>query len=235
MKSKTESRDVTMTAAQPQVKTGAGIDYSPKAEQELTVYSVTKRVIDIIGATFGLILLSPVFLLVAVLIKLDSRGPAIHKQERLGLNGETFMFYKFRSMVSGAHKQKESLNHLNGASGPMFKIKEDPRITRIGNFLRKSSIDELPQLFNVLKGEMSLVGPRPPLPEEVREYTKEQVERLTIIPGITGLWQVLGRSDLTFDEQIYLDRVYIKNQSVWLDLGLLLLTIPAVLSRRGAY
>ena len=138
-------------------------------------------------------------------------------------------------MKKGAQEERDDVIHLNEASGPIFKIRNDPRMTKIGYLLRRSSLDELPQFINVLKGEMSLVGPRPPIPEEVEEYTSEQLKRLAVTPGISCLWQVLGRSELTFDDQVYLDSLYIDNQSVFLDLAVILLTIPAVLTRRGAF
>jgi lipopolysaccharide/colanic/teichoic acid biosynthesis glycosyltransferase len=143
--------------------------------------------------------------------------------------------YKFRSMRVGAEREKASLRGRNEASGPLFKIRDDPRVTRTGRFLRRFSIDELPQLLNVLEGSMSLIGPRPPLPEEVREYSEKQLKRLRTIPGMTGVWQVSGRSQLGFEEMVKLDLYYVDNWSVWLDLAILMLTIPAALSRKGAY
>ncbi|HEX7702229.1 MAG TPA: sugar transferase [Kofleriaceae bacterium] len=196
---------------------------------------MTKRAIDIVGAVIGLIVLAPVMLLVALALRLSGRGPVIFAQERCGLGGRRFRFYKFRTMVEDAEDQRASLVHLNEMRGPVFKISRDPRITRIGAVLRKSSIDELPQLWNVLRGEMSLVGPRPPLPEEVARYDARQAQRLTVIPGITGLWQVSGRSSIDdFDTWLELDLAYARRWSLWLDLRILAKTIVVVISARGA-
>jgi len=186
-------------------------------------YYFFKRVIDIIGSLFGLILLSPIFLIVSLMIKKeDSEGPVFFSQNRVGRNGKLFKMYKFRSMCIDAEKRLELLLEHNEIDGPMFKIKDDPRVTKIGKFIRKTSIDELPQLWNVLKGEMSLVGPRPPLLREVKEYSSYDSQRLLVKPGCTGLWQVSGRSSVGFDEMIYLDLKYIKNQSILSDLKIML-------------
>lgn len=194
-----------------------------------------KRTIDVIGSTVGLIVLSPLFLLLIVAVKLTSRGPAFFVQDRCGLNGRVFRFYKFRTMVVDAEERKAELQHLNEMSGPVFKIARDPRVTRLGSFLRKSSVDELPQLLNVLKGDMSLVGPRPPLPSEVELYNSRQAQRLGIIPGITGLWQVSGRSQLQdFDQWLELDLQYARQWTFGLDARILLKTIFVVLLGRGA-
>ena len=196
---------------------------------------IIKRVIDFTVALLGLIFLAPLMALIALAIKLDSPGPAIFSQERVGKDGKRFGIYKFRSMVPEAEEQKSELLNLNEADGPLFKIKNDTRITRLGRLLRKLSLDELPQLYNVLRGEMSLIGPRPNLPAEVEQYQSWHRRRLEIVPGITGLWQVSGRSDLTFDEMALLDIYYIENWSLALDIKLMAQTIPAVLLRRGAY
>jgi len=172
---------------------------------------------------------------VAAAIRLDTPGPVLYASPRIGRDGQRFMMYKFRSMVVDADEQKEALLDLNEADGPLFKIKEDPRLTRIGKFIRRRSLDELPQFYNVLRGQMSLVGPRPPLPEEVASYRPWHRQRLAVVGGLTGLWQVSGRSDLTFDELCLLDIYYIENWSVGLDVRILLQTIPHLLSRRGAY
>lgn len=198
-------------------------------------YLFFKRLFDIIISFFALIVLFPLLIIVALVIKLDSRGPVIFIQKRVGKDGEEFLFYKFRSMVHGAERLKEHLHHLSETDGPIFKIKHDPRITRIGRFLRKTSIDELPQFFNVLKGNMSLVGPRPPLPEEVAKYTPHQLKRLSIKPGLTCLWQISGRSNISFYEWIELDIYYINYMSFLLDLKILIRTIPVVITGRGAY
>jgi len=194
----------------------------------------TKRVMDIVISSVCLIVLSPLFLIVSLLIKMTSEGPVFFKQDRSGLYYRTFTMYKFRSMVVDAEERKRDLRHLNEMDGPIFKIRNDPRITGIGEWIRKTSIDELPQLINVLKGEMSLVGPRPHPVEEVREYTSWQRRRLSMKPGITGLWQIGGRSDTTFAESMKHDLNYIDNWSLWLDIKILLRTIPAILSGKGA-
>ena len=194
-----------------------------------------KRTFDYVFSLIGLICLSPLFLILAVLIKMDSHGPVFYKQRRVGKNGEFFYMYKFRSMVVNADQLKGKLKSFNEVKGPAFKIKDDPRITRIGKFIRKYSLDELPQLLNVLKGEMSLIGPRPPLPNEVEQYTDWDWRRLEVVPGITGLWQVSGRSELTFEQWVNLDIYYIENWSLWMDLKILLKTIPVVIKGEGAY
>lgn len=194
-----------------------------------------KRVLDVTVAVIAIILTSPIMLITALFIKLESPGPVIFKQVRVGKDGEHFYCYKFRSMYVDAEQRLRELQAKNEADGPVFKMKRDPRVTRVGRVIRKLSIDELPQLFNVLKGEMSLVGPRPALPSEVAKYTYEQIGRLHAIPGITGLQQVSGRSDLDFKRWVELDLQYIAEQSIWKDFEILLRTIPAVLLGRGAY
>lgn len=194
-----------------------------------------KRAFDMAASLLGLAVLSPLFLVVAVLIKLDSRGPVFFRQLRAGKDGREFWFYKFRSMIEDAEELKESLMHLNELEGPVFKISEDPRVTAVGRFLRRTSLDELPQLINVLRGEMSLVGPRPPLPCEVENYEGWQREKLTVVPGITCLWQISGRNHIGFTEWMRLDIEYIRRQSLGLDVRILARTVPAVLSRKGAY
>jgi exopolysaccharide biosynthesis polyprenyl glycosylphosphotransferase len=196
---------------------------------------IMKRIVDIALSLIGLVAVLPVFLIVALAIKIDSRGPVFFKQLRVGKNGSFFYMYKFRSMVANAEELKEKLFSINEATGPVFKIKKDPRVTRVGAFIRKYSIDELPQLINVLRGDMSLIGPRPPLPNEVEQYSDYHWRRLDVKPGITGLWQVSGRSNLSFDEWVNLDIYYIENWSISLDIKILLNTIPAVLKGQGAY
>jgi exopolysaccharide biosynthesis polyprenyl glycosylphosphotransferase len=194
-----------------------------------------KRAMDLIVIA---IVAVPALLLAAVIalaIKLDSPGPVLYSGERVGRNGKRFQMFKFRSMVMGADRQKRELQKFNEADGPIFKIRDDPRLTRVGRIIRRLSLDELPQLYNVLLGHMSLVGPRPPLPEEVAEYKPWHRQRLSVIGGLTGLWQVSGRSDLTFDELCLLDIYYIENWSLALDLRILLQTIPHTLFSRGAY
>ncbi|HEY7351018.1 MAG TPA: sugar transferase [Ktedonobacterales bacterium] len=194
-----------------------------------------KRGMDISIAGLILLLGSPIWLLTALAIKLDSRGPILFKQERLGYQGLPFMLYKFRSMHNRAERAMAGLRPQNQISGPMFKLKDDPRRTHVGKLIRKTSIDEIPQLLNVLKGDMSLVGPRPPLGSEVAQYEEWEKGRLEVRPGMTGLWQVRGRSELDFDEMVLLDLYYIENWSLRLDIQILLQTIPAVLFSRGAY
>jgi exopolysaccharide biosynthesis polyprenyl glycosylphosphotransferase len=194
-----------------------------------------KRVIDLAGALVALVVLSPLMLLVTLLVKLESRGPVLYRSSRIGKNGRPFTFLKFRSMVDGADRHRKQLTHLNEVDGPVFKISRDPRVTRVGRLLRITSIDEIPQFLNVLRGDMSLVGPRPPISEEVEQYEPWQLRRLDVKPGITCLWQISGRSTLSFREWMRLDLEYIKHRSFWLDMRILLRTIPAVLSREGAY
>jgi len=194
-----------------------------------------KRFMDIAFSAAGLILLSPVFLVIILAIKLNSPGQVFYISKRCGKKSKVFNFYKFRSMYKDADKHKESLRHKSEVKGPIFKIKEDPRITSVGSFLRKYSLDELPQLINVFKGDMSLVGPRPPTPDEVEKYDLWHMRRLEIRPGITCLWQVRGRSDLSFYKWVKWDLWYIDNWSVGLDLQILFWTIPAVFKSKGAY
>ncbi|HDP97804.1 MAG TPA: sugar transferase [bacterium] len=193
-----------------------------------------KRTIDIICSLIFLILLSPVFLITIVAIKLDSRGPIFFKQIRSGVNGRKFTLYKFRSMEVGAEMKKKQLEKMNEMDGPVFKIKHDPRITRVGRFIRKLSIDELPQLFNVLKGDMSIVGPRPPLPVEVEMYEMWQRRRLSLKPGLTCIWQVSGRNSINFERWMEMDLEYIDNWSIWLDFKLLFKTFFVVMFGYGA-
>ena len=200
-----------------------------------TYRKLVKRPFDIASSLLGLLLLSPVFLLIAVLIKLDSPGPVFFRQRRVGKSGRQFTFYKFRSMVQEAEELKKRLLHLNEVDGPAFKISDDPRVTQVGRLLRRTSADELPQLWNVLRGDMSLVGPRPPLPSEVEHYEHWQREKLEVVPGITCLWQISGRSHIGFTEWMRLDIEYIRKQSLGLDVKILARTLPAVVSRRGAY
>ena len=197
---------------------------------------IFKRLMDILLSIVAVIAGSPVFLITALLVKVTSPGPIIFSQVRVGKHGRHFKFYKFRSMYIDAEARKAELLKLNeSGDGVIFKMKRDPRITPIGRFIRKFSIDELPQLFNVLLGDMSLVGPRPPLPSEVRTYSLEERKRLNITPGITCLWQVSGRSELPFSKQIALDKEYIASQSMWKDFLILLRTIPAILTGKGAW
>lgn len=194
-----------------------------------------KRAIDVGLIIVSTPLLLPLMLFISLLIRLDSPGPALFRQQRVGKGGKLFTCYKFRTMVRDAEKRRAELEALNEADGPIFKIRHDPRVTRVGRFLRRSSLDELPQLWNILLGEMSMVGPRPALPSEVECYEPWHQRRLEVLPGLTGMWQVLGRSNTSFDEMVRLDIYYAENWSVGMDLRILLQTIPAVLFGRGAY
>ncbi len=198
-------------------------------------YRLTKRILDLVLALAGLLLLLPLLPPIIVLIKLDSKGPIFFTQKRVGRGGRLFTCYKFRSMVDNAELLKSHLASLNEATGPAFKIREDPRITAIGAFLRRSSLDEVPQLFNVVLGQMSVVGPRPQIPTEVELYEPWHRRRLEVKPGITCLWQISGRSHLSFDDWMRLDLDYIRNRCLRLDLEILFKTIPAVMARKGAY
>lgn len=207
-----------------------GLRRTPTSEVALA----GKRALDLVGSAFGILFAGPVMLGTAILIKASSPGPVFFKQTRAGRNGRKFKMFKFRSMVVDAEAQKTKLMHLNEMSGPVFKITRDPRITRIGAFIRRTSIDELPQLFNIFMGDMSLVGPRPPLPSEVEQYKPWQRRRLSVKPGLTGLWQVSGRNNVDFEEWMALDLRYIDDWSLWLDVKIILRTVPAVLFKTGA-
>ena len=225
------SSSVVRSSATQKIETTKKIEF-----EEKKTYTMIKRGMDIIGASMGLIFLSWLFLIVAVLIKIeDPKGTVFFKQVRVGKNGKTFYMYKFRSMVSDAEEKLKDLLKYNEIEGAMFKLKEDPRVTKIGKFIRKTSIDELPQLWNVLKGEMSLVGPRPPLPREVKEYTNYDKQRLLVIPGCTGLWQVSGRNSLNFKQMVELDIEYISNRTVLLDIKIIYKTVFLFLGSKNAF
>ncbi|HRF59592.1 MAG TPA: sugar transferase [Fimbriimonadaceae bacterium] len=198
-------------------------------------YFKRKLILDRLGSLILILLLSPVFLVLMLLVKLTSKGPIFYVSTRVGLCGRKFGFIKFRSMYQDADQRLAELQAQNEKDGPIFKMKNDPRVTPLGRFLRKFSLDELPQLFNVLKGDMSLVGPRPPIPHEVEKYDERCLQRLTVKPGITCFWQIMGRSNLSFDEWIDLDQKYIREMSILLDLKILVLTPAAVLRGEGAY
>lgn len=200
------------------------------------MYRITKRVFDIFASLLGLVLLSPVFLIISVSIKVnDYHGPVFYSQIRVGKKGKKFKMFKFRSMVTDADELLKRLEKDNEISGAMFKLKNDPRITKVGKFIRKYSLDELPQLLNVLLGTMSLVGPRPPLVKEVEKYSNWDMQRLYVKPGCTGMWQVGGRNDVDFDEMVRLDLEYIKNRSIWLDLKIIFKTVVIMIRPNGAY
>lgn len=199
-------------------------------------YIFTKRCFDFIASLTGIAFLSGLFVIIALLIKLDDpHGKVFYSQTRLGKDGQKFEMWKFRSMISGADKMVDQLIQKNDVEGAMFKIKDDPRVTRVGRFIRKYSLDELPQLYNVLRGDMSLVGLRPPLPREVATYTNYDRQRLLVIPGVTGLWQVSGRNELSFSEMVTLDISYINHACISQDLKILLKTVLVVIHPSGAY
>ena len=202
--------------------------------EDIPIYEWNKRILDCVLSFIGLIILSPLFVIVAVLIKVSDRnGPVFFTQVRVGKDGKEFKIYKFRSMYSNAEEQLEQLLKYNEISGAMFKMKDDPRITKVGKVIRKTSIDELPQLLNVLKGEMSLVGPRPPLQREVANYTEYEKQRLLIKPGCTGLWQVSGRNTVNFKEMVEMDLTYIQNRSTLLDIIIMLKTVKGMIVGEG--
>ena len=209
---------------------------TPISLEESKSYLILKRLLDIVGSSLGLLILSPFLVLLAIIIKLEDKKASIFfSQNRVGLDGKTFKMFKFRSMVSDAEERLANLLQQNETTGAMFKIANDPRVTKVGRFIRKTSLDELPQLWNVLKGEMSLVGPRPPLPREVAEYTSYDLQRLSVVPGCTGLWQVSGRSNIGFKEMVDLDILYIKTRSFMMDLKIIVKTITVLFGSKDAY
>ena len=205
------------------------------AHRKLGYESTVKRAFDLVLAVLGLVAATPIWIAIVVAIKVDSPGPAIFVQDRVGLKGRPFRFYKFRSMYVDAQQRLSDLRSSNEVSGPVFKMRRDPRVTRVGAFLRRTSLDELPQLLNVLKGQMSLVGPRPALPDEVEQYRPNDAVRLGVKPGLTCLWQISGRSTVGFERWMEYDREYVRSVSLWLDVSILLRTVGAVLSCKGAY
>lgn len=206
-----------------------------QAQNQRYVYRFFKRMLDIVASVIGLIVLSPVFLIVSLAIKAEDRGPIFYSQVRLGKSQRPFKMWKFRSMVVDADEKLEKLLEQNEVEGAMFKMKEDPRITNVGRFTRKHSLDELPQLWNVLIGEMSLVGPRPPLEREVAEYSEYDKQRLIVKPGCTGFWQVTARNDVDFEGMVNLDLEYIERSSVLFDISILFKTVAIVFKPNGAY
>ncbi|HNX53065.1 MAG TPA: sugar transferase [Pontiellaceae bacterium] len=205
-------------------------------EWALSSLLVIKRLMDVVCSLMAIILLIPLFVVVSVLIVLEDGWPVLYVQQRVGINGRIFNFYKFRSMRRDADRLKDQLMAQNeSADGVIFKMKKDPRVTRIGRILRRFSIDEAPQFFNVLSGDLSLVGPRPPIPSEVAQYTLEERKRLHVKPGLTCLWQIGGRSEIPFEQQVRLDMEYIHSRGLWQDIRIMLKTVPAVLFGRGAY
>ena len=211
---------------------GIRVEFDNIDENRKRIYEISKRAIDIIGAGSGLLLLSPVIVIVACAIKFTSKGPIFFSQKRVGKNGELFDMYKFRSMVVNA---KEKLAHQNEMSGPMFKMKDDPRVTKVGKFIRKTSLDELPQLLNVLKGDMSLVGPRPSLPKEVAQFEKWMYKRLSVKPGLTCFWQVSGRNNIDFEDWMKLDIKYVDERNFWIDIKLIFKTVLVLFGDKNAH
>ena len=216
---------------------GLRVDFEYKYENERKsdFYKFCKRGIDVIVAGVGLILLSPIITIVACAIKLTSKGPIFFLQKRVGKNGELFNMYKFRSMVVNAEELKEKLKHKNEMSGPMFKMKDDPRVTKVGKFIRKTSLDELPQLWNVLKGDMSLVGPRPSLPKEVEQFDSWMFKRLTVRPGLTCYWQISGRNNIDFEDWMKLDVKYVEERNLWIDIKLIFKTVGVLFGDKNAH
>ena len=210
------------------------VEFDNIDENKKRIYEISKRAIDIIGAGSGLLLLSPVIVIVACAIKFTSKGPIFFSQKRVGKNGELFDMYKFRSMVVNAEELKEKLAHQNEMSGPMFKMKDDPRVTKVGKFIRKTSLDELPQLLNVLKGDMSLVGPRPSLPKEVAQFEKWMYKRLSVKPGLTCFWQVSGRNNIDFEDWMKLDIKYVDERNIWIDIKLIFKTVLVLFGDKNA-
>ena len=213
---------------------GIRVEFDNIDENRKRIYEISKRAIDIIGAGSGLLLLSPVIVIVACAIKFTSKGPIFFSQKRVGKNGELFDMYKFRSMVVNAEELKEKLAHQNEMSGPMFKMKDDPRVTKVGKFIRKTSLDELPQLWNVLKGDMSLVGPRPSLPKEVVQFEGWMYKRLEVKPGLTCYWQVSGRNNIDFEDWMKLDIKYVDERNIWIDIKLIFKTVLVLFGDKNA-
>ena len=214
---------------------GIRVEFENIDESKKRFYEICKRGIDIIGAGSGLLLLSPVIAVVACAVKFTSKGPIFFSQKRVGKNGKLFEMYKFRSMVVNAEELKEKLVHQNEMSGPMFKMKDDPRVTKVGKFIRRTSLDEIPQLWNVLKGDMSLVGPRPSLPKEVKQFEKWMYKRLTIKPGLTCYWQVSGRNNIDFEDWMKLDINYVEDRNLWIDIKLILKTVGVLFGDKNAH
>lgn len=209
------------------------VNYNVNKKERASLYLFLKRSVDIIGSFFGLLILSPLFLVVSLLIFLEDHHSPFFKQVRLTKNGKSFIMYKFRSMCVEAESMLPNLQHANEVDGPAFKIKNDPRITKVGRFLRKTSIDELPQLINVLMGDMSIVGPRPPLPNEVEQYNEYQMQRLSVKSGLTCYWQCSGRNELSFDKWVELDLKYINEMSILTDIKIIFKTVSSVFQKTG--
>ena len=213
---------------------GKQLGFEKESSMEFSFYEVIKRLIDIVCSFLGVLVLSPLFIIIAIIIKMTSKGPVFFSQKRVGKNGKEFDMYKFRSMVVNAEELKEKLAAKNEMSGPMFKMKDDPRVTKVGKFIRKTSIDELPQLWNVLKGDMSLVGPRPSLPKEVAQFENWMYKRLEVKPGLTCYWQVSGRNNIDFEDWMKLDIKYVDERSTWIDIKLIFKTIGVLFGDKNA-
>lgn len=214
---------------------GKQLGFEEESSMGFSFYEVIKRLIDIVCSFLGVLVLSPLFIIIAIIIKTTSKGPVFFSQKRVGKNGKEFDMYKFRSMVVNAEELKEKLATQNEMSGPMFKMKDDPRVTKVGKFIRKTSIDELPQLWNVLKGDMSLVGPRPSLPKEVAQFDKWMHKRLEVKPGLTCYWQVSGRNNIDFEDWMKLDIKYVDERSTWIDIKLIFKTIGVLFGDKNAH
>jgi len=206
-----------------------------ESSMEFSLYEVIKRLIDVVCSFLGVLVLSPLFIIIAIIIKTTSKGAVFFSQKRVGKNGKEFEMYKFRSMVVNAEELKEKLVAQNEMSGPMFKMKDDPRVTKVGKFIRKTSIDELPQLWNVLKGDMSLVGPRPSLPKEVAQFEDWMYRRLEVKPGLTCYWQVSGRNNIDFEDWMKLDVKYVDERSTWIDIKLIFKTVGVLFGDKNAH
>ena len=211
------------------------LEIEGKSSMEFSLYEVIKRLIDVVCSFLGVLVLSPLFIIIAIIIKTTSKGPVFFSQKRVGKNGKEFDMYKFRSMVVNAEELKEKLADQNEMSGPMFKMKDDPRVTKVGKFIRKTSIDELPQLWNVIKGDMSLVGPRPSLPKEVAQFEDWMHKRLEVKPGLSCFWQVSGRHNIDFEDWMKLDIKYVEENSTWVDIKLIFKTVGVLLGDKNAH
>ena len=214
---------------------GKQLGFENESSIEFSLYEIIKRLIDVICSFIGVVVLSPLFIVIAIIIKATSKGPVFFSQKRVGKNGKEFDMYKFRSMVVNAEELKEKLASQNEMSGPMFKMKDDPRVTKVGKFIRKTSIDELPQLWNVFKGDMSLVGPRPSLPKEVAQFEEWMYKRLEVKPGLTCYWQVSGRNNIDFEDWMKLDVKYVDERSTWIDIKLIFKTIGVLFGDKNAH
>ena len=214
---------------------GTQLGFENESTRGFSFYEAIKRLIDIICSFVGILVLSPLFIIIAIIVKFTSKGPIFFSQKRVGRNGKEFDMYKFRSMVVNAEELKEKLAAQNEISGPMFKMKDDPRVTKVGKFIRKTSIDELPQLWNILKGDMSLVGPRPSLPKEVAQFEDWMYKRLEVKPGLTCYWQVSGRNNIDFEDWMKLDIRYVEERNLWIDIKLICKTVFVLFGDKNAH